>query len=92
MAPKAGPTAVAAPLHTDQHAQLHVSTRQGLGTVGDVSPTHLPWLLRLAHVRSRTTGADSGEALQVRRAESCLQSSATQEASDRTSFRAFQVS
>ncbi|KAG2483511.1 hypothetical protein HYH03_017619 [Edaphochlamys debaryana] len=43
----------------------HSSILQGLGTVGEVSPTHLPWLLRLAHVRAKTQGADSSEALQT---------------------------
>lgn len=24
---------------------------QGLGAVGDVAPSHVPWLLRLAHIQ-----------------------------------------
>ncbi len=30
----------------------HDALLHGLGEVGDVAPTHMPWLLRLAHVRS----------------------------------------
>lgn len=43
----------------------HSSLLHGLGSVGDVSASHLPWLLRLAHVRARISGGDSQEALQV---------------------------
>ena len=37
----------------------------GLGDVGEVHPTHWPWLLRLGHVRARTSGQDSSRAMQV---------------------------
>ncbi|GMH33678.1 hypothetical protein BSKO_01512 [Bryopsis sp. KO-2023] len=42
----------------------HVAILQGLGEMGDVSARHLPWLLRLAHVRAKVEGGDSSEALQ----------------------------
>ena len=29
----------------------HDALLHGLGEVGDVAPMHMPWLLRLAHVR-----------------------------------------
>lgn len=29
----------------------HLAIMQGLGSTGGVSPTHLPWLLRISHVR-----------------------------------------
>lgn len=29
----------------------HSALLQGLGQVGDVAPSHMPWLLRLAHIR-----------------------------------------
>ncbi|GLI69534.1 hypothetical protein VaNZ11_014179 [Volvox africanus] len=47
------------------HNVQHTSLLHGLGTVGEISPTHLPWLLRLAHVRAKVSGGDSGEALQA---------------------------
>ncbi|PNH06834.1 hypothetical protein TSOC_006749 [Tetrabaena socialis] len=56
--------AAATDLEVGSHNTVqHVSLVAGLGSVGEVSPTHLPWLLRLAHVRSGTTGGDSVEAL-----------------------------
>ncbi|GLC50817.1 hypothetical protein PLESTB_000435300 [Pleodorina starrii] len=48
-----------------QQGPQHASLLHGLGTVGEVSAAHLPWLLRLAHVRAKTSGGDSGEALQA---------------------------
>lgn len=51
------------PQHVN-NGQGHVALLHGLGQVGDVPPTHMPWLLRLAHVRSRITGGDSNVALQ----------------------------
>ena len=42
----------------------HSALLQGLGEVGDVAPVHLPWLLRLAHVKSKVAGGDSNTALQ----------------------------
>lgn len=42
----------------------HTALLHGLGEVGDVSPVHMPWLLRLAHIKSRITGGDSNVALQ----------------------------
>ncbi|KAG2436957.1 hypothetical protein HXX76_006473 [Chlamydomonas incerta] len=50
-----------APLAHLQHSSL----LHGLGSVGDVNASHLPWLLRLAHVRARVSGGDSQEALQA---------------------------
>lgn len=35
-----------------------------LGDVGDVAPSHLPWLLRLSYINSVETGGDSAQALQ----------------------------
>ena len=42
----------------------HTALLHSLGEVGDVAPVHLPWLLRLAHIKSRITGGDSNLALQ----------------------------
>lgn len=42
----------------------HSALLQGLGDVGDVPPALMPWLLRLAHVKSKVTGGDSSAALQ----------------------------
>mmetsp|Transcript_26101 Transcript_26101/g.57021 ORF Transcript_26101/g.57021 Transcript_26101/m.57021 type:complete len:697 (+) Transcript_26101:262-2352(+) len=42
----------------------HSALLHGLGDLGDVSATHMPWLLRVAHARSRTSGCDSTRALQ----------------------------
>lgn len=47
--------AVAAPpvpaRSTSERPEGHSALLQGLGAVGDVSPTHMPWLLRLAYLR-----------------------------------------
>jgi hypothetical protein len=45
-------------------AEGHHALSKGLGQVGDVATAHLPWLLRLAHVKSKITGGDSGVSLQ----------------------------
>lgn len=50
-----------APVHAGHTQLLH-----GLGSVGDVAPSHMPWLLRLAHIRANQAGGDSSQALQVR--------------------------
>ena len=50
----------APPVGSGQPSLLH-----SFGEVGDVPPAHLPWLLRLAHVKSRVQGGDSKAALQV---------------------------
>lgn len=42
----------------------HTALLHSLGEVGDVAPMHLPWLLRLAHIKSKITGGDSNLALQ----------------------------
>jgi hypothetical protein len=42
----------------------HTALLHSLGDVGDVAAVHMPWLLRLAHIRSRITGGDSAAALQ----------------------------
>ncbi|GAB4823718.1 hypothetical protein N2152v2_010764 [Parachlorella kessleri] len=42
----------------------HSALLRGLGDVGDVAPVHLPWLLRLSHVKSKVAGGDSNTALQ----------------------------
>ena len=34
-----------------KRAEGHSALLQGLGRLGDVSPSHMPWLLRLAHIR-----------------------------------------
>lgn len=49
-------------------AALPTSLIHGLGSVGEVSPEHMPWLLRLAHVKSQASGHanDSAAALQAR--------------------------
>lgn len=41
--------AAAAP--ADRTARGHAELLHGLGEVGDVAPTLMPWLLRLAHIR-----------------------------------------
>lgn len=60
--------AVAAPprpaIDSKRPAEGHTALLQGLGEVGDVSPSHMPWLLRLAHVKSTHSGGDSAAALQ----------------------------
>lgn len=42
----------------------HTALLHGLGEVGEVAPVHMPWLLRLAHIKSKITGGDSNAALQ----------------------------
>jgi uncharacterized protein with von Willebrand factor type A (vWA) domain len=42
----------------------HSALLQGLGDVGDVPPSLMPWLLRLSHVSCRVAGGDSAAALQ----------------------------
>lgn len=37
----------------------HTALLHSLGDVGDVAPAHLPWLLRLAHIKSKHGGGDS---------------------------------
>ena len=57
--------AAAAPAPARQAgADGHSALLHGLGEVGEVSPVHMPWLLRLAHIRSTITGGDSSVALQ----------------------------
>ena len=34
-----------------KRAEGHSALLQGLGRLGDVAPSHMPWLLRLAHIR-----------------------------------------
>ena len=34
----------------------HSALLQGLGRLGDVAPSHMPWLLRLAHIRHAVAG------------------------------------
>lgn len=60
LAASAAAEAPARPAKPDGHSAL----LQGLGEVGDVAPTHMPWLLRLAHVKSKVAGGDSNTALQ----------------------------
>lgn len=55
--------AAAAPAAPDRQGG-HTALLHGLGEVGDVPAVHMPWLLRLAHIKSRTTGGDSTVALQ----------------------------
>lgn len=45
-------------------AEGHTALLHSLGEVGEVAPVHMPWLLRLAHIKSRITGGDSNAALQ----------------------------
>ena len=42
----------------------HSALLQGLGSVGDVPPGLMPWMLRLAYVSSKVAGGDSSAALQ----------------------------
>lgn len=37
----------------------HFAMVQGLGQIGEVDATHLPWILRLAHIRSTENGDSS---------------------------------
>ncbi|KAL4423465.1 hypothetical protein ABPG77_005417 [Micractinium sp. CCAP 211/92] len=55
--------AVAAPAAPGREGG-HTALLHGLGEVGDVPAVHMPWLLRLAHIKSRITGGDSTVALQ----------------------------
>jgi hypothetical protein len=48
-----------------QRPSGHTVLLHGLGAVGDVHPSHLPWLLRHAHIRACHLGGDSSKALQV---------------------------
>uniref|UniRef100_A0A7S0RJC1 VWFA domain-containing protein n=1 Tax=Chlamydomonas leiostraca TaxID=1034604 RepID=A0A7S0RJC1_9CHLO len=57
-------SATAAPPAPTQQPIGHTQLQHGLGSVGDVAPTHLPWLLRLAHTKARHYGGDSTQALQ----------------------------
>lgn len=60
-------SAIAAPPRSESAAKSgegHSALRQGLGNVGEVPPALVPWLLRLAHVKSKITGGDSNVALQ----------------------------
>lgn len=62
-APPTAPTK-AVPAHAPPHAGAgHSALLHGLGDVGDVSPQHMPWLLRLAHVLGQAEGRDSAQAL-----------------------------
>ncbi|KAG7670575.1 hypothetical protein Ndes2437B_g05113 [Nannochloris sp. 'desiccata'] len=49
---------------TKKSGSGHSALLQGLGDVGDVPPTLMPWLLRLSHVSCRIAGGDSAAALQ----------------------------
>ena len=64
-APQAAAVAPPRPaIDSKRPVEGHTALLQGLGEVGDVAPTHMPWLLRLAHVKSKVTGGDSAAALQ----------------------------
>lgn len=41
----------------------HFAMVQGLGQIGEVDATHLPWILRLAHIRSAEKGDSSSSAM-----------------------------
>ncbi|KAK9816841.1 hypothetical protein WJX72_005809 [[Myrmecia] bisecta] len=41
----------------------HSGLQHGLGELGDVPTAHVPWLLRLAYLRSKIHGGDSNDAL-----------------------------
>lgn len=56
--------AAEAPAKPAAAGEGHSALLQGLGEVGDVAPVHMPWLLRLAHVKSKIAGGDSNTALQ----------------------------
>lgn len=49
---------------TERSGDGHSALLQGLGAIGDVPPALMPWLLRLAHVRSGISGGDSAASLQ----------------------------
>jgi hypothetical protein len=59
--------AVAPPSTAVLAAQGHSALLHSLGEVGDVSPSHLPMLLRLVLVKSKYMGENSGQALKVGR-------------------------
>lgn len=46
-------------------ASGHSTLLHGLGDVGDIPAAYVPWLLRLAHARSKIAGGDSAHAVQV---------------------------
>ncbi|DBA81041.1 TPA: hypothetical protein ACH3X2_007243 [Trebouxia sp. C0005] len=56
-------TAEAPAMPVARAAQGHAALLHGLGEVGDIPPTLMPWLLRLAHIRSTVQGGDSNVAL-----------------------------
>ncbi|KAF6255953.1 hypothetical protein COO60DRAFT_1296414 [Scenedesmus sp. NREL 46B-D3] len=69
-APAAELPAAAAPHHSSNAAAAgHTALLHGLGDVGDISPSHMPWVLRIAHVSTQRSsdsssgGADSQEAM-----------------------------
>ena len=51
-----------------RHAEGHSALLQGLGEVGDVPTVHVPWLLRLAHIRSAKSGSVNTMPCQFREA------------------------
>jgi hypothetical protein len=63
-APPVLASAAAAPAPAATASGGHTGLLHGLGKVGEVSASHMPWLLRLAHIKSRITGGDSNVALQ----------------------------
>lgn len=63
-APTVLASAAAAPAPAAAASSGHTGLLHGLGKVGEVSASHMPWLLRLAHIKSRITGGDSNVALQ----------------------------
>ncbi|KAL6778245.1 hypothetical protein ACKKBG_A17460 [Auxenochlorella protothecoides x Auxenochlorella symbiontica] len=60
------PTAVASPERAalQPHMAGHTDLINGLGYVGSVPTSLMPWLLRLSHIRSSISGSDTADALQ----------------------------
>ena len=56
-------SAVAAPLelkHSAKPVEGHSALLQGLGEMGEVATKHVPWLLRLAHIRYKGVSKGDG--------------------------------
>lgn len=69
-APALAAVAAPAPVQGDlsianNAASGHSTLLHGLGDVGDIPAAYVPWLLRLAHARSKIAGGDSAHAVQV---------------------------
>ena len=69
-------TATLSPTHRSKpdHGEGHTALLQGLGAVGDVAPSHMPWLLRLAYLRYEAYGRHRAgrNARSIKWSDACL--------------------